>query len=115
MHAPREVVRHAGVQHARATRQDVHAVGADHLLASWIVAYRPSSFSFLYHPFHESESALVMLSAAGAKHLLFVLLPFCHERERACHPEPRRGEGPAFLPRRGDEPALSAAKEVLRS
>src|SRR6266566_4208149 len=36
-----------------------------------------------------------MLSAAGAKHLLFVLLPLCHERERACHAERRRREAPA--------------------
>src|SRR6266566_3001924 len=90
MHAPREVVRHAGVQHARATRQDVHAVGADHLLASWIVAYRPSSFSFLYHPFHESESALVMLSAAGAKHLLLR----CQKQSRSFAPLRR-----SFAPR----------------
>src|SRR2546430_17495727 len=36
IYAPPQVIRHARVQHARATCHDVDPIPADHLLASWI-------------------------------------------------------------------------------
>src|SRR5437899_11886094 len=64
MYAAREVIRHAGVQHAGATRQDVDPIGAHHPLGSWSLVFDRHHFSrrwristptaFLFSPFYVS-------------------------------------------------------------
>src|SRR6185295_16735999 len=54
--APRKVIRHAGVKHARATCQGINPVGADHLPGSSVVSWTLSSFFFLYPPFSRKQA-----------------------------------------------------------
>src|SRR5438445_9237564 len=97
MYAAREVIRHAGVQHAGATRQDVDPIGSAPPTRIVESCLRPSSF--LKKVAHKHADSVPVLS------LLCLSPPFFFTKASpACHPfatlragsEPRRGEGPAF-------------------
>src|SRR6266568_2264410 len=84
IHTPHDVVGDACVQHPRSTGHDVDAVAAHDLLQSCIHASRPASFFGAMASHYASEGG------PSPCFILFLL------SERACHPERRRREGPAF-------------------
>src|SRR6266487_547498 len=88
IHTPHDVVGDACVQYPRPTGHDVDAVAAHDLLQSCIHASRPASFFGAKAPHYASEGG------SSPYFILFLL------SERACHPERRRREGPAFRERR---------------
>src|SRR5436190_24038855 len=73
------------LQHARATCEDIHPVDVLHLLGSWILA----------RDRHHSSSGWGINTRTGLLPSCFSIFP-PHVSERACHPEGRRPEGPAF-------------------
>src|SRR5437879_3816555 len=73
MYAAREVIRHAGVQHAGATRQDVDPISAHHPLGSW---------SFVFDRHHFSRRWRISTPTAFLSSPFYISLPPLFSRKR---------------------------------